>query len=138
MKLILIASLLFAFASAAAVSAQERQAKAPRFFELRIYTAHPGKLEDLHRRFREHTNRLFQKHGMELVAYWTPVEGEEAKDTLIYVLVYPDRASRDKSWEAFRNDADWNLAKTESEKNGPLVKQVESKFLAPTDYSPIR
>ena len=104
----------------------------------RTYTAHPGKLETLHQRFREHTNRLFQKHGMELVGYWTPVEGEEAKDTLIYVLAYPDRAARDKAWDAFRTDADWIVAKEQSEKNGPLVKNVESKFLAPTDYSPIK
>jgi hypothetical protein len=123
---------------AAALFAQGPQAKAPRFFELRIYTAHPGKLEALHQRFREHTNRLFQKHGMELVGYWTPVEGDEAKDTLIYVLAYPDRDSREKAWEAFRNDPDWTAAKAESEKNGPLVAKVESKFLTATDYSPIR
>jgi hypothetical protein len=129
-----------ALASVWTVSAQgdEPQEKSPRFFELRIYTAHPGKLEALHQRFREHTNALFRKHGMELLGYWTPVEGEEAENTLIYVLAYPDRPSRDKSWEAFRNDPDWNAAKNESEKNGPLVKSVESKFLAPTDYSPIR
>jgi hypothetical protein len=138
MKLILFAALLFAFASAVSVWGQEPQKKSPRFFELRIYTAPPGKLEALHRRFREHTNRLFQKHGMELVAYWTPVDGEESKNTLIYVLAYPDRASRDKSWDAFRNDPDWKLAKEESEKNGPLVEKVESKFLAPTDYSPVQ
>lgn len=109
-----------------------------RLFELRVYTAHPGKLDALHRRFRDHTNRLFTKHGMALIGYWTPVEGDEAENTLVYILAYPDRPSRDKSWEAFRNDPEWQRAFEESHRDGPLVKDVESQFLQPTDYSPIR
>jgi hypothetical protein len=109
-----------------------------RFFELRIYTAHDGKLEALHQRFRDHTNRLFQKHGMQLVGYWTPAEGPEAENTLIYVLAYESRAARDKAWEAFKNDPDWIKAYEQSHKDGPLVKKVESKFMNSTDYSPIR
>ena len=109
-----------------------------RVFEMRTYTAHPGKLEALHSRFRDHTNRLFVKHGMELVGYWTPTDGERAADTLVYILAYPSREAREKSWEGFRNDPEWQRAFEESHKDGPLVKQVESVFLAPTDYSPIK
>jgi hypothetical protein len=126
-----------ALLAAVPLLADDTKNKPERLFELRIYTAHPGKLEALHQRFRDHTNRLFQKHGMELVGYWTPVEGDEAKDTLIYVLAYPDRESREKSWKAFQADPAWQKARDESHKDGPLVKKVESKFLAPTDYSPI-
>jgi hypothetical protein len=118
------------------VSAEEKVMN--RFFEMRIYTTHPGKLEALHQRFRDHTNRLFKKHGMELVGYWTPVEGDEAKNTLVYVLAYSDRESRDKSWTAFRDDPEWQKAFQESHKDGPIVAKVESKFLTPTDYSPIK
>lgn len=109
-----------------------------RVFEMRIYTAHPGKLEALHKRFRDHTNRLFVKHGMQLVGYWTPTDGPEAENTLVYILAYPDRASAEKSWKAFRDDPEWKKAYEESHKDGPIVMKVESKFLTPTDYSPIK
>jgi hypothetical protein len=124
--------LLFAFDAAAQDKA------APHFFEMRTYTAAEGKLDALNTRFREHTNRLFVKHGMMLIGYWTPVEGPEASNTLIYILAYPSREAREKSWEAFRNDPEWKSAQAASEKEGKLVMKAESKFLAPTDYSPIK
>jgi hypothetical protein len=135
-------TLCFVIAASAICSAvglaEEEDVTPARFFELRIYTTHEGKLEALHKRFREHTNRLFQKHGMELVGYWTPVDGPEAKNTLIYVLAYPSREARDKSWEAFKADAEWIKAYEESHRDGPIVEKVESKFMDSTDYSPIR
>jgi hypothetical protein len=109
-----------------------------RLFEMRTYTANDGKMADLHKRFREHTNKLFVKHGMELVGYWTPVDGPEAANTLVYILAYPDREAREKSWKAFMADPDWQAAYKASHAAGPLVKKVESKFLSPTDYSPIK
>lgn len=109
-----------------------------KFFEMRIYTTHPGKLDALHQRFRDHTNRLFQKHGMTLVGYWTPAEGAEMENTLVYILAYPNRDSRERSWQAFRDDPEWKKAFAESHKDGPIVMKVESKFLTPTDYSPIK
>jgi len=109
-----------------------------RLFELRTYTTHPDRLDALHTRFRDHTNRLFKKHGMQLIAYWTPVEGDEAKNTLVYVLAYPNREAREESWKAFRNDAEWKKVYAESKVDGPIVMKVDSKFLTPTDYSPIK
>ena len=110
----------------------------PRFFELRTYTTHEGKLPELHQRFSNHTNKLFVKHGMQLVGYWTPADEGKSKNTLVYMLAYPDRKSRDVAWGAFRNDPGWKKAFADSRKNGPLVAKVESQFLTPTDYSPIR
>ena len=109
-----------------------------RFFELRTYTTHEGKLPELHQRFSNHTNKLFVKHGMQLVGYWTPTDETKSKNTLVYMLAYPDRKSRDVAWDAFRNDPDWKKAFADSRKNGPLVAQVESQFLTPTHYSPIQ
>jgi hypothetical protein len=123
-------------ATAAARAAD--QPAANRFFEMRTYTANEGKMADLHKRFREHTNQLFVKHGMTLVGYWTPVDGPEAENTLIYLLAYPSREAREKSWKDFQNDPEWQAAYKASHVNGPLVKKAESKFLAPTDYSPIK
>jgi hypothetical protein len=109
-----------------------------RLFEMRTYTTAPGKLDGLHARFRDHTNKLFQKHGMTLIGYWTPAEGEGAKNTLVYILAYPDKEAREKAWKAFQDDPEWKKARADSEVNGALVAKVESVFLKPTDYSPIR
>ena len=111
-----------------------------RFFEMRTYTTHEGKLDSLHKRFREHTNRIFRKHGMELVGYWVPADGANAKNTLVYVLAYPSRAARDKAWSNFRKDPEWQKVFKQShvDAGGKIVSKVESVFLSPTDYSPIK
>ena len=113
-------------------------AKDSRCFELRTYYALPGRLEALHARFRNHTNRLFQKHGMTLVGYWVPTDAAKAANTLVYVLAYPTCEAREKSWQAFRRDAEWNEARTASEKDGKIVDRVESVLMTATDYSPMK
>lgn len=115
--------------------------KGGRIFELRSYTTPEGKLENLHARFRDHTMKLFEKHGMENVIYWTKTpDQKDAKTTLIYLLAHKDKEAAAKSFGAFRQDAAWLKAKTESEKEGSLTVQngVKSEFLVPTDYSPLK
>jgi hypothetical protein len=109
-----------------------------RVFEMRTYYAHPGKMPDLHERFRKHTNKLFVKHGMTLIGYWSPIDTVEAEKKMVYILAYPSKAAAEKSWAAFRADPDWKTAREASEMNGPLVAKVDSVFLNPTDYSPIK
>lgn len=109
-----------------------------RVFELRTYVTHDGRLDALNARFRDHTNRIFAKHGMTPIGYWMPSEGPEAKNTLVYLLAFPSRQAAEKSWEAFRADPQWQQAKAASEKDGPIVKRVTSQFLKPTDYSAIK
>jgi hypothetical protein len=106
-------------------------------YELRVYTCEPGKLDALHARFREHTCKLFEKHGMKNVAYWTPTDGETAANTLIYVLEHESREAAEKSWAGFRSDPDWLAVKEATEKAGKILsKPVESTFLRLVDYSP--
>jgi hypothetical protein len=109
-----------------------------RVFEIRTYTTHDGKLDALNARFRDHTTRLFSRHGMTNVGYWTPSEGPLAGNTLIYVLAFPDREAAKKSWDSFRNDPEWKKVRAESEANGPIVSKIDSVFLQPTDYSPLK
>jgi hypothetical protein len=109
-----------------------------RVFELRTYTAADGKLEPLHSRFRNHTLRLFEKHGMTNLYYWKPMDAPASGNTLVYVLSHSSRESAQKSWDAFRADPDWIRIKTESEVNGPLTARVESVFLEAADYSPVK
>jgi hypothetical protein len=107
-------------------------------FELRTYTAPDGKLAELHARFRNHTTRLFEKHGMTNVAYWRPLDVPLSQNTLVYLLAYPNREAATKSWEAFRNDPEWQKVNKESQANGVIVSKVESVFLEPADYSPLK
>jgi hypothetical protein len=116
-------------------AAEPKPAPAPRVFEMRTYYTHPGRLDALNARFRDHTNKLFVKHGMDLVGYWTP---QNKPDTLVYILAYPSREAREASWKAFQADPEWKKAAAESEKDGKIVAKVESVFLDPTDYSPIK
>jgi hypothetical protein len=111
----------------------------PRVFELRIYTAAPGKLDALNARFRDHTVKLFAKHGMTQFGYWTPAAGEKnADNTLVYILAHKSTEAAADSFKAFRADPDWIAAKAASEKDGPLTTTngVKSVFMTPTDYSP--
>ena len=119
--------------------AADGDAKKERFFEMRTYVAAEGKFDALHARFRDHTNALFRKHGMEIVGYWVPTDEKKgAKDTLIYILAYPSKEAREASWKAFGADPAWREALKASEVNGKLTKKVESVYLRPTDYSPMK
>jgi len=109
-------------------------------FEIRTYTAEPGKLEAMHARFRDHVLRIFNKHGITSVGYFAPTDEQLSKNTLIYILAFPSREAAKKSWEEFRNDPEWQKVFEESHKKagGVIVKKVESVYLDPTDYSPIK
>ena len=107
-------------------------------YELRTYTASPGKLNDLQARFRDHTVRLFERHGMKNVGYWVPADAPLSDNTLIYVLEHASRDAATASWDAFRADPDWKEARAASERNGRLAANVEAVFMTATDFSPIK
>ncbi len=116
-------------------AANAQNAAPPLTYELRTYTTVPGRLPALHARFRDHTMALFAKHGMKNVVYLTP-QGDENK--LVYLLAHESKAAAEKSFAAFRMDPDWTKARDASEKDGKIVEKVESVFLTPTDYSPMK
>jgi hypothetical protein len=102
--------------------------------ELRIYDAVPGKIQNLHDRFANHTIKLFEKHGIENVAYWTEDVG--VSNRLVYMLGYADLGAREKSWAAFLADPEWQQARAASEVDGPLVRVSRHAILRLTPYSP--
>ena len=118
--------------------ADEAKAQANRVFELRTYTANPGRLAELHTRFADHTLALFERHGMTSVGYFQPADAPASENTLVYLLAHDSRAAAEKSWEGFRNDPEWQRVAEESRRNGRLVANVESVFLAPMYYSPMK
>jgi hypothetical protein len=119
-------------------SERTARADANRVFELRTYHCYEGKLPNLLARFRDHTTEIFRKHGMTNIGYWVPMDEPASKDTLVYVLAYPDRESAKKSWDAFREDPEWKKVQTESELGGKIVKGVDSVYMTPTDFSKIK
>jgi NIPSNAP len=105
-------------------------------YELRVYHAAPEKLKELLARFRQHTTKLFEKHGMKNIAYWTPADEPERNNTLIYILQHPSREAAATNWKSFQDDPEWKIVQEKSEANGTLVEKVDSTFLVLTDFSP--
>jgi NIPSNAP len=130
---LIILPALLGSAAALSIHAADKP-RETRCYELRTYFAAPGKLDALNARFRNHTMRIFEKHGMANIGYWMPVENPDHK--LIYILAFPNREAARQSWKEFGSDPDWQKVVKESEANGKLVARVESVFLTATDYSP--
>jgi hypothetical protein len=107
-----------------------------RLFEIRTYTAAPGKLDALHNRFEQHACRLLERHGMVNIGYWTPLDEPGAANTLMFVLAHRDRESRDANWKALMADPEWQAVFKASESKGRLVEKADVRFLRATDYSP--
>ena len=109
-----------------------------KIYELRTYTCEPGKLDALKARFRDHTVRIFNKHGMESVGYWVPQDPERSSNTLIYILAHPSREAADKNWKEFADDPEWKKVQAESEANGKIVQKVERVWMDPTEFSKLK
>jgi hypothetical protein len=111
--------------------------QAPRVYELRTYTTLPGRLPALHARFRDHTMRLFEKHGMRNEMYWVPTDSARRDNTMIYVLSHTSREAADASWRAFATDSAWIRVRNASEAAGPiLARNPDRTWMVATDYSP--
>ena len=128
-RAVLAATVLLGLASALVAGEQDT-----RVFEMRTYYAPPGRLDDLQARFRDHTLKLFEKHGLTSIGYWTPIENPDNK--LIYVLAFPSAEARTEAWKAFFADPEWKDVRKKTEAKGRLVTKVESIQLSATDYSP--
>ena len=106
-----------------------------RLYELRTYYASEGKLQDLMNRFQNHTLKYFHTYNMRLEGFWLPL-GENKENKLVYLLSYPSREARDKSWKEFMADKGWIAVMKNSAVNGEIVAKIESIFLKTTDFSP--
>ena len=119
---------------AATVNAQN----ANRVYELRTYTAPEGKLPELQARFRNHTMRIFEKHGMKNHGYWVPQDAPLKDNTLIYIISHESREKAKANWSAFGADPEWQKVAKESQANGRILQGVVSVYMDPTDYSPMK
>ncbi len=128
--LLLFSFIILTFSS---FMAHSQPNKAFPLYEMRVYYAAEGKLETLLTRFRDHTTKLFEKHGMKNIGYWLPIDNKENK--LVYILSYPNKEAREYSWKSFGADPAWKAVQSASEVNGKIVAKVESTFMKETDFS---
>ena len=129
----------FLYKSLGAAAQQDNSNSAPAatgVYELRVYHAAAGKLPELLARFRDHTVKLFDRHGMKSVAYWTPLDEPDKSNTLIYILHHPSREAAAANWKSFQDDPEWKTVKDKSEANGKLTDKIDSTYMALTDFSP--
>ena len=106
-------------------------------YEYRVYEATPGRLQDIVARFRNHTVKLFEKHGMRNIGYWTPNVGGYSNE-LVYIVAFEDVEQRERAWTSFRADPEWQKIVAETEANGPIVARISNMLLTPTDFSPLQ
>lgn len=121
-----------------AVAASAPPVAADRVFEIRTYTTLPGRLDALHARFRDHTMRIFEKHGMANIGYWIPQDSVRSRNTLVYIIAHASREQAAKNWSDFGKDPEWQRVAAASEADGKIIEKIESVFVSPTDYSPIK
>ena len=134
-----VALVALGFGFGAFYSSTPAQAQAGgKVYELRTYTAPDGKLPLLQKRFRDHTTRIFEKHGMKNVGYWVPQDTPAKDNTLIYVISHASRDAAKKSWADFGADPEWKKVAAESQVDGRIVAGVVSVYMDATDYSPIK
>ncbi|EUC00008.1 NIPSNAP family containing protein [Rhizobium sp. CF080] len=106
-------------------------------YELRDYSAVPGRLPDLLKRFETVTLPLWKSHGIRPVGFWT-VEIGDSNLRLYYMLAWESMAEREEKWATFMKDPNWLTPRAESEKNGPLISKIVNSFLKPTAFSPMQ
>lgn len=137
--LVVMGSLFLSISTFALSASTQPQKPGPakpgsKLYEVRIYHPTPGKYAEIVDRFRQYTTKIFEKHGMENIGYWTPTDTTNKE--LIYILAYPDRAARDASWKAFGADPEWKAVVAKTEANGKLVDHVDQIFMTESDISP--
>lgn len=120
---------------AGVASAQPMQSAESRLFELRTYHTSDGKLDALHARFRDCATRMFEKHGITNLGYWTPADANGSR--IVFLLAYPNEAARDASWSGLAIDPDWRKCRRETERDGRLVERIEELLLVPTADCPV-
>jgi hypothetical protein len=120
------------------MNVRDAHAASQRVYELRTYTTLEGRLPNLQARFRDHTIKLFEKHGMKNVGYWVPQDKPQSQNTLIYIISHENREQAKKNWAEFRADPEWQKAQKASEADGKIVSKADFVFMDPADYSKLK
>lgn len=120
------------------ISPKIKSSKKQRVFELRTYHCYPGKLDAINARFRDHTKKLFEKHGMTNIAYWFSVEKDNKQPDLVYLLAHKSEAAGKASFDSFAKDPVWQEVARKSQENGTIIEKIDSEYLQPLEFSPLK
>ena len=104
--------------------------------ELRIYTALPGRLPALLKRFETITLNIWKKHGIRQAGFWTVQVGDNSNE-LYYLLAWDSLGEREQKWDAFQADPEWIAKRAETERDGPIVQGIKNVILRPTAFSSV-
>ena len=137
------ALLLAAFAAGALLTArfmtiQQAQADSNRVYELRMYHTFPNRLTPLVTRFRNGEVKVFEQNHMKFMGAWVPQDAPNHENLFIYLLAHENRDAAKKNWAGFGADPDWKTIRDTSEADGKIVEKVESTFMDPVDFSPLK
>jgi hypothetical protein len=113
------------------------RADSNRVFELRVYHAVPGKLPALESRFRDTTSKLLAKHDLKIVGYWVPEDAHAWDNTFVDITAYSSREEANKNWDAMMADPEFKEV-IKSEQANKLVEKIDSTYMRPTDFSPMK
>jgi hypothetical protein len=114
-----------------------KSGKSPMIYEMRVYHCVPGRLPALLKRFENHTLKIWEKHGIRQAGFFTTLIGTSSQE-LTYMLAWESMGEREKKWNAFMSDPEWMTARADSEKDGQIVANIVSQFLAPTTFSAVK
>jgi NIPSNAP protein len=109
----------------------------PVIYQLRIFTDHPGRVDAHINRFREHTCRLLEKHGITVVGCFTTAN-EEHRDQVVFITAHESLEAMQAAQRAFAADPEQNAMVKESEKDGPIIEHSDNWYLKPADFSPLK
>ena len=88
-------------------------------------------------RFRDTASKLLAKHDLKAVGYWIPEDSPAWDNTFIYIVAHPSREEAKKNWDAMRADPGFKEM-TKSEQTEKLVEKVDSAYMRPSDFSPMK
>ena len=137
------ALLLGAFAAGSLLTArfmtiQEARADSNRVYELRMYHTFPNRLTPLVTRFRNGEVKVFEQNHMKFMGAWVPQDAPNHENLFIYLLAHENRDAAKKNWADFGADPEWKNIQKTSEADGKIVEKVESTFMDPVDFSPLK
>lgn len=136
--IVVLSFLAGAFAVATVTRAQGGRAEADRVYELLVYHTLPGRLPALESNFRDHNMAYLKRHGIESVGYWTPQDSPASESTLIFLVAHDSREAAEQHWSEFRSDPAWKKLAQASLASGEIIEKIDSTFLTPTDFSPMK
>src|SRR5437016_1864593 len=103
--------------------------------ELPIYEIFEHNKKAFHERFRDHAARIMRDYGFEIVAMWEAKT--ERRTEFVYVLAWPDEATKTAAWTAFMANEEWKeIKRVTGAQHGSMVGEIEDRLLTSTAYSP--